>query len=209
MGDGYRFAAIGPLRVPLKPHERAVDFSQACEAVFAQVDNDPRARRFGDLREAIGLYVFGLSPAGAKRTWPYYVGQARLQTLSTRLFQLSDKPRVYNEIVAQYQRAAPFVYLFPLITPGERLARLGSNKAVIDNAEHMLIGMAMRVNWDLWNVKHRVGMDAFSIDGTPHSDRRRETDAAKRFRTMMAFDSNPKSGTTPVQQVPLRLTTKT
>ena len=195
MSGSYRFAVLGPFPVPLKRHRRrrVVDFDRATAHVFGLAEQQARSKlRLSALDEAIGCYVFALKPSGGQVIWPYYVGQSCRQTLQTRLFQTKDKPAIYNAILKEYDRAAAYVYLLPLLTPGGRFARLGSNQTRIDNAEHALIGMALRVNYSLWNVKHRVAMEAYTIDGTPQSGRR-DTDPAASFRRMLGFASKPKA----------------
>ena len=51
--------------------------------------------------------------------------------------------------------------------------------------------MALRVNYRLWNNKHRAAIEAYTIDGTPVS-RRKDTNAAKSFRHMLGFATKPK-----------------
>lgn len=57
-------------------------------------------------------------------------------------------------------------------------------QTAIDLAEQQLIGMALQVNDDLWNIKHRRKLDCFEIDGT-RTSWRRDTRAAARFRAML------------------------
>jgi hypothetical protein len=147
--------------------------------------------------------VFGLSPPGSPKTRPYYVGQACHQTLFTRVFQPTDKPGVYNGILGQYERATPFVYLLPLLTPSGRLAALGAGSTArrIGLAEHELIGMALRSNPDLWNVQHRVAMESFVIEGTPaHKGAR--TAAAARFAAMLNTAAPKKKASATGQVLP-------
>ena len=193
MSDSYRFAALGPFAVPLKKYRnrRVVDFERAAETVFAAATTQAYKKLgISDVKRAVGCYVFALSPSGGQVIYPYYVGQSCRQTLATRLFQKSDKPKKYNDILKEYTKAKAYVYLLPLLTPAGNLARLRSNRKRIDQAEYALIGMALRVNYSLWNVKHRVGMESFSIDGTPESERR-DTDPAKSFRRMLGFSKPP------------------
>lgn len=182
MGQTYRLQVLGPFKVPTvrRRGRRHIDFDQARNAVFeaAQI-----ALRGSDIHDAIGCYIFGLSPRGAK-TWPYYVGKACDQTLYKRVFQSQDKPRLYDDILTEYDRATPFVYLLPLLTPAGNLARLKSNSRRIHLAEQTLIGMALRVNPDLWNIQHRAALDSFTIDGISVSKGRR-SDAAAKLRTML------------------------
>ena len=196
MSDNYRFAVLGPFPVPLKRfrRRRVVDFGRATTHVFDLAERQCRQKLgLAGVADAVGCYVFAMKPSGGQVIWPYYVGQSCKQTLATRLFQAKDKPATYNAILSEYERAAAYVFLLPLLTPGGRFAKLGSNAARIDNAEYALIGMALRVNYSLWNVKHRVAMEAFTIDGTPQSGRR-DTVPASSFRSMLGFSRKPKEG---------------
>lgn len=187
MTGNYRLQVLGPFRVPTerKRGRRRIECNLARDAVFEAAQDSVGGRY--DLYDAIGCYIFGLSPRGA-RTWPYYVGKACDQTLHKRVFQSQDKPRLYDDILSEYDRATPFVYLLPLLTPAGNLARLKSNGRRIQLAEQTLIGMALRVNPDLWNIQHRAALDSFSIDGISTS-RGRQSEAAVRLRTM--FDRPP------------------
>ena len=183
MALNYRLQVLGPFRVPTmrRRGRRRIDFDLARDAVFEAAQEAVGGRY--DLYDAIGCYIFGLSPRGA-RTWPYYVGKACDQTLHKRVFQSQDKPRLYDDILSEYDRATPFVYLLPLLTPAGNLARLKSNGRRIQLAEQTLIGMALRVNPDLWNIQHRAALDSFTIDGISAS-RGRQSEAAARLRTML------------------------
>ena len=187
MADIYRFAAYGPYPVPVERGRRRIDFESAKHSVMERFELDGTKRGVKGISNAIGCYVFGLSPSGTPKEWPCYVGQSAKQKLVDRIFQQADKPKLYNSIVSEYERARPFIYLLPLLTPAGRIARLGSNTKKIDEAEYLLIGMCLKTNPWLWNVKHRVGIESFSIDGTPEATRR-ESAASKKFRRMLNFD---------------------
>lgn len=204
----YRFRCMGPYAFP---YSRAPDGTKIVERlaardrVFAAAEKDAERIGIRDIRESIGLYVMALSPAGGSVTWPYYVGQAAQQTLYERTFQKTDKPRIYSSILNKwYERARPLMYLFPLVTaagnqvkPPSKTSRI--NK-LIDNAEYMLIGNAMHANPGLWNVRDRIGLDQFKIDGTPQVSLR-ETKDARRFRTMMGFAVSAKDVERVEQQI--------
>lgn len=195
MGN-YRFQVLGPFRVPtVKKRGRArVECDQARDAVFSAAEQAAKGRF--DVTKAIGCYVFGLSPAGGPVTRPYYVGKACDQVLYKRVFQPQDKRDLYDDIIGWFERATPFVYLLPLLTPGGTLARVGSNAARIRLAEQNLIGLALRVNADLWNVQHRVALESFTIEGISQL-RGKPSEAARRFRAMM--DRAPKKAAAPKQ----------
>ena len=95
------------------------------------------------------------------------------------MFQRADKVEKYRQIMEDcgYVKATPFVYLLPLLTPSGRPARLGSNKELIDCAEYELIGLGRKANSWLWNIKHRIGMDAFQIDGVHNTPGRLSQEA--------------------------------
>lgn len=194
----HRFAVIGPFEVPKIPRERAVDCKLARKVVFDAAHAEARRRQWPDIKTAHGLYVFCLSTA-PRVVYPYYVGQAGSQTLYKRSFQTTDKPSVYAEIMDEYRRAKALMYLLPLIVEdGEgtfvRFAKSGKGvRAIVNMAEEALIAMALQVNGDLWNVKHRRALDRFSIDGTRMSWGY-ETKAAKRFRMMLHQGWNSQRG---------------
>jgi len=196
MNDKYRFKVLGPFGVPVDKNKyrgkRHIDFEIARDTVFEEANN--KYGIFFDIKKAVGCYVFGLSPSGSARRRAYYVGKACEQTLFKRVFQPIDKPDLYNDILNWYQRATPFVFLLPLLTPTGKLAKLGSASSArrIDLAEHDLIGMALRSNPDLWNIQHRVAMESFFIEGTPPQKGRR-TEAANNFSAMLNL-SPPKKG---------------
>lgn len=168
-----RFLSLGPYQIPVHKGARAVDFA-AADRLFDVIAPGIQAKHSIDIGQAIGCYIFALSPSGSRRIWPYYVGQSCFQTLSKRVFQRQDKIAKYGEILSRsgYVKAASVLFLFPLLTPTGRLARLGSNSGLIDRAEYTLIGLARRANTELWNSKHKVGMDAFRIDGVDKADGR-------------------------------------
>lgn len=178
-----RFAAVEPVKVPLLAGKRLLDFSRTAE-VFEKADDLSLKSLRVPVSGAIGCYVLALRPSGALRDWPYYVGQAHRQTLGDRVFQRSDKVEKFNDIVAScdYTRGTFKLYLFPLLTPSGRLARLGTNKALIDRAEFALIGLARAANEHLWNIKHRTGLDGLTIDGAFNSVSR--TGPAKQVASM-------------------------
>lgn len=182
-----RFPVFGPYWIPRISRRRKIDFDRARDDVFEEANPEARTRFGIDLTKAVGCYIFGL--ATTQRLYPYYVGQACRQTLYRRVFQETDKPALYNDILARcgYERVSPFVFLLPLLTRGRSAARLGSNQRIINNAEHTLIGLARAANWDLWNLKHRAGMDAFYIDGAFNSDRRVSGSACK-LREMLDLE---------------------
>lgn len=88
MADRYRFKALGPFKVPVvrakRSGRRTIDFANARSVVFGQAQEVCGGSI--DIEEAVGCYVFGLSPPGSPKTRPYYVGQASRQTLFTRVF---------------------------------------------------------------------------------------------------------------------------
>lgn len=164
----HRFVAMGPFDVPKVSSSigRSVDFENATRSVFEQANRQRIELNLkSDIDEAIGCYILCLSPPGTKKVWPYYVGQACGQTIKKRLFQKTDKLDKFNDIINQYNKSRVLVYILPLITPSGRLASLGSNQDKINRAEYELIGICARKNYDLWNVKHKVALESFYIDG--------------------------------------------
>lgn len=193
MVDPYRFISLGPYEIPTVPGERAIDFSCARDVVFEQAQFD--ANEHGDIKSAIGCYVFALSPPGGPAHWPYYVGRASRQTLYRRLFQATDKPRLYQDIMQNsgYVRAKPLAYLLPLLTPTGRFAKLGTNCDIIGKAEYMLIGVALKRNWALWNSKNRKSHERFVVEGVgANRTPGRERQSIRAFKSMMGLEQTAK-----------------
>lgn len=190
----YRFRCLGPFNFSTykdKKGNRTFKHLEARNQVFDEAEKVAGRLGISNIRRAVGLYVFGLSPSGSAATWPYYVGKAGIQPLYTQLFQQQDKPQKYSSILSEYQRAKPFVYIFPLMTEaGNQVkpAKKGASIAkIIDNAEKILIAHALSVNPALYNVQHVISMSKFIIDGTPQASRS-ETNSARMFRKMMGFE---------------------
>ncbi|MBY6069610.1 hypothetical protein KUW17_22935 [Leisingera aquaemixtae] len=190
----YRFRCLGPFYFSTykdKRGLRTIKHFEARDEVFQQAEAIAHKVGVKDIYSTVGLYVMGLSPSGSSVTWPYYVGRASRQTLHARLFQAQDKPKKYAGILSEYQRARPFIYLFPMLTTAGNQVKVTKQGTkvfkTISEAEYMMIGHAMNVNPWLHNVQNVVSLNRFSIDGTPQADKR-ETIHAKEFRTMMGFD---------------------
>lgn len=190
----YRFLCLGPFPFGWyrKRNKRLVHHLDGRNDVFDAAARPAEAEGV-DISTAIGLYVMGLSPPGSPVTYPYYVGQAARQTLYQRSFQKIDKPQVYSAILNVYRKATPFMFLLPLVSESGTQVRVpkGQHKSqaerVIDDAEYMLISMAMRANPDIKNVQHRRALDRFEIDGTPHTNQRRAVGGADPFKAMLGL----------------------
>lgn len=190
----YRFLCLGPFPFGWRRRrgKRLVDHLEARNDVF-NAATGPAEELGIDIKTAIGLYVMGLSPSGSSVTYPYYVGQAARQTLRARSFQKKDKPEIYSAILNIKRRATPFMYLLPLVRDEGRQATIptgalkSQTERVIDDAEYMLISMAMRANPDIKNIAHRRALDLFEIDGTPHTSQRRATGGADAFKAMLGL----------------------
>lgn len=160
----YRFRVLGPFEIEVieQGTERHIKPRAARKPMFAEAQKLVGSSL--DITQARGLYVYGLHTR-ADYDWPYYVGKAADLTLYKRCLHLSDKPRVYNEILQEYVNAKPFMYLLPLLTPSGKIASGEKAKRLIGIAEEQLIGIALQANSYLWNVQHRSKYESFVIDG--------------------------------------------
>ncbi|SED17902.1 hypothetical protein [Rhodobacter sp. 24-YEA-8] len=197
--SNYRFRCLGPFEFPVykstrhwKNHKRLYDPKTATESVFSQAAMEERRIGIDGINGAIGLYVIGMKPRG--KLIPFYVGQAARQTIKARIFQRQDKLAKVIEILNIYTHAKPFVFLFPLLTPSGRLAKMpkagvsGTSNAqrIITSAEYMMIGHAMNVNPWLHNISTVAERERFSIDGSPGSWGNQTKDA-RSYAEMMGF----------------------
>lgn len=92
----------------------------------------------------------------------------------------------------EYEWARPFIYLFPMVTDAGRQVKPASGNGTvvyktIAEAEYQLIGQALHVNPDLYNVQDAKSQRRFVIEGTPRADAR-ERRSAQSFRSMMGFE---------------------
>lgn len=183
MSHNYRFDVLGPFRVwsMRRSRPRHVDAEFSRDDVFEAAQKVVGADY--DIRKAIGCYLFGIYPPGGPQS-PYFVGKACEETLYETVFQSPSPRRIYNQALRQFKSVTPFVYLLPLISLGTRRARLKSNRKIVDWAEQQLIGMALRVNPDLWDVQHRMGLQSFTIDGISKAPGKL-SGSAQRFRAMI------------------------
>ena len=100
------------------------------------------------LSEACGCYVFAIR--FGKNFTPMYVGKAELSSFSKR-FQGADHGLLLKYLYENYPGTL-VIFLLPALTPGGIFRRPQRTQA-IRVLETTLIGMALRENKDLLNVK--------------------------------------------------------
>jgi hypothetical protein len=109
------------------------------------------------LGDSCGCYVYALSSSGSSRIVPWYIGSARKSSFRDECIT-ADKADKLNRALKtkNYRRFRIKLYLLPLITSTGRFAKPTKRNGhdVIDWLEKLLIGMAVRVNGDLINLKN-------------------------------------------------------
>ena len=101
------------------------------------------------LGAAKGCYVFGIGTSGSNKIKPWYVGKTH------RSFYVEcitpSKWKHYSVALSKYQRAKPYLFFLPVITETGKFAK--GNERSIDFLEKYLIGLGIRVNKELCNIK--------------------------------------------------------
>jgi hypothetical protein len=172
MNGKYRFAPIPPVIMPLEAGVRALNYDLVEECLDEACDLAERLLGV-ELEDAVGLYVFALTPPGRSNPAPYYVGKAHKQSLPNRAIRNRDKKGLYDTILQKcgYSRGTPSMTFLPLLTRSGRLAKLGTNESTIREGEWALIGAARTANPDLWNIQANADSE-FEIGGMTEIDRR-------------------------------------
>lgn len=139
------------------------------------IDASPRSKRnfwkevddsVAGLKGAAGCYVFALF--NNRTAMPWYVGKAERQSFEKEVFAL-HKVHHYNEVLASHG-GAPYVFLIPRMTNGGRLCK--PSKAENDPIrllETLLIGMALRRNPKLRNIRDASLLRKLHIKGVLNS----------------------------------------
>jgi hypothetical protein len=101
---------------------------------------------------------------------PWYVGKAEYQSFKQEIFT-HHKLIYYNEVLLEYERGEPLIYLIPRFSPKGRLGKPGKNNSV-QFLETLLIGMALRRNDDIKNIKGTALLKTLQVHGVINSDRK-------------------------------------
>lgn len=118
------------------------------------------------LKNAAGCYVFVMF--NSRSALPWYVGKAELQSFEREIFSL-HKVHHYNEVVAS-NKGTPYVFLIPRRTSRGAFCKPTKVKnESIRLLETLLIGMALRRNPQLRNVRDTSTLRKLRIEGVLNS----------------------------------------
>jgi len=153
-----RFEIYGPYVVPR--NGRWVSRSRRDKRQFWQaVEEDVKG-----LSTACGCYVFSIRG----RAW--YVGLAECRSFLDECFS-GHKVLQYNEAL-QSVNGNPSLYFIPKITPSSRFARPSVNgHRDIQFLENMLIGIALRRNPELQNIRGTKMLREMNVPGILNTHR--------------------------------------
>lgn len=144
--DSVLYENYGPFPMPVDEHGNLrIGDRDLSKAFFRCTDETAPG-----LAKACGCYVFAMRSARA--TTPWYVGKADKTAFGTECFNDRNMRTYFNH--TRDRKGSPFLFLIARMTPTGRFAKpYPSGTADVDFVESYLIGVALRRNPDLLNVK--------------------------------------------------------
>jgi hypothetical protein len=134
------------------------------------------------LSGACGCYIF------AAHNKPWYVGRACKQSFRKECLA-HHKVSAYNHVLGRYERAAPWLYLLPKLTPAENFANPSVNgHRDISALEKILIGFALARNEDAVNISGTKFLREMNVPGIINSKPGQSSSTAvKGIRSLFGF----------------------
>ena len=172
-----RFAVYGAYELPRKNGKVIDDTAKSKRAFWGRVDEDIEG-----LSEACGCYVF------AAQNKPWYVGLAGKQSFRKECLT-SHKVSIYNRSLAEYERAAPWLYLIAKLTPGDNFASPSVNgHKDVSALEKVLIGLAIARNPNVSNIQGTKFLREMNVPGLINSEPGQASAyAVKEIRSLFAL----------------------
>jgi hypothetical protein len=148
--------------------------NEAKKAFWQQIDQDTEG-----LSSACGCYVFAL------QNIPWYVGLAAKQSFAQECFQ-HHKINLYNQALRKYERAMPYLYFVAKQTPSGSFASPSkSGHADVGFLENMLIGIAVRRNDQLMNIRGTKLLREMSVPGIINTRQGRARSSVQELRRIL------------------------
>jgi len=161
-----------------KTAKNRIDTSKAAMSAFwATVEKEKKG-----LPEAVGCYVFSIR--AGRGLLPWYVGLAEKQSFHKECFTIHKLVHYNNTIAAR--KGTPVLTLVPKFTSTGRFAKRGKNgHSDIQFLEKMLIGLAVRRNVNLVNIKHTNLLKKMIVPGVLNTPRGRKKQPVEDFKSLM------------------------
>jgi hypothetical protein len=148
-----RFAVYGAYKLP-RINGLINDSAASKRSFWEQVDEDIEG-----LSDACGCYIF------AAQNRPWYVGLAVKQSFKQECLTY-QKVNTYNKVLADYERAAPWLYFIAKLTPGGNFSSPSKNgHSDIEALEKILIGLAISRNNDVANIRGTKFLREMNVPG--------------------------------------------
>ena len=156
-----RFQAAGVFEVTRKKN-RLIDVTTSAKRNFWR-DVDAEAP---GVRQAAGCYLFVLF--NSSKAMPWYVGKAERQSFEKEIFT-AHKVNQYNEVLASH-KGTPYIFLIPRMNGKSHACRPTKvRNDAIGMLETLLIGMALRRNPQLRNIRDTALLRKLCIEGVLNS----------------------------------------
>ncbi|MDD9886516.1 MAG: hypothetical protein OXU83_05080 [Gammaproteobacteria bacterium] len=181
----FRFRVYGPFKIPRVRKRRGGLHIDKPNSEFWE---DTIGGKIPALPNAIGCYVFCVN------TKPWYVGKTE-NSFKSECFT-DNKVNIYNRAYYEVKSGTPRLFLLARLTNSGALFRKPPKKKAkgkiqsIDKLELMLIGMALKKNPKLLNVKGTKWLKEIKVEGFLNTKRNTGGKSAKQLRG--AFGINRK-----------------
>ena len=154
------FKVFGGYELPTPPKPGTRWRQDFWSNVNENTEGDDATTANRPLSEACGCYAFAIRYGG--NFTPMYVGKAEFSSFNRR-FRGADHGQLLKNLYENYYGTL-VIFLLPALTPGGmfRLAQLTQEIRVL---EETLIGMALRENEDLLNVKGAALLSDMYVPG--------------------------------------------
>ena len=141
-----KFLVHGPFELPRGNKGLIVKGKQELASVWEEVECAETG-----LANACGCYVFTIQTSGRGTTKPWYVGKSEKTNFQKEALNDSNILK-FNQELDKRKRAKPMLFLLPYVDKREKFKPVAEHEAIRE-LETMLIGMAIRQNPELINIK--------------------------------------------------------
>ncbi len=171
-----KFKVYGPYEIP-RGHKRLI-VKEKLNAFWKEIEDEVPG-----LATACGCYVLATQTSGGSTATPWYIGKAEKSKFRNESLS-SDKISKFNDMLDQKKRAKPMLFLLAQVTPTEKFLRPTANeREAIGELESLLIGMAIKENRHLLNIKGTKMFRELEVIGFLNSQPLARGGASKELRS--------------------------
>ncbi len=171
------YSIQGPFKMPRKNGNAILDTAKECQNAFwAEIDN-----QIPNLPEGGGCYIFAIR--AGKGFTPWYVGKTKVSFKKECFY--SDKINKYNDIVSG-RKGTPMLILITRMTNNDNISISNKSRdSEFKILESMLIGVLLKKNPKLTNIKGTKHHEQFIVPGFINSPKGSYSKSEKAFSSLL------------------------